>query len=199
MTKILILILFSISMTSCLNFEKIDAIYTIQKGGKGFIEYRFYNITSSEKGKKGKEEIQTLFKDIKENKALDLGDQFKLNSYKESLSYTKNKKLNGKAIGEYEDITHLLKIILGNNKQLLSKKQKFTMDWSGQILTLKIHNTSKIFNDNDAKDKKSRLIFRTEGVFLAGTNGQLSKDKKEVLYRVGSFKDVVLVIGELSK
>lgn len=182
MFKRIFLISLILLLSSCLEIEMEEVLININKGGKGTLEWNFYNISST------KEEIEELFKEVETNSAL--GNEVGFLNYKESLSYD-NKKLNGYVYGEFTDALHLFRILTEKNVEL--SQNNFHLEWSDEKLILSINNGEEEKGVEEELDK-FRIIFRTEGYFLEGTTGTISSDKKETSV---DYDNLTLIIGGL--
>ncbi|MCK5505901.1 MAG: hypothetical protein KAJ10_12115 [Thermodesulfovibrionia bacterium] len=188
-----ILFIACVLLSGCLTAEKVDLVFFIKKGGNGTVEYHVSGIRSDEEGQKAKDEINELFEDVKKNDAL--GNSLQLLNYKETVAYDEQGNLNGRVYGEFTDVTHLLRILSGHDKAELDKNEHFELRWKDGRLYIGINEGIK----DREKDDRMRIVFRTEGMFVEGTTGEISEDRKETeLHRV-NMTDLVLIIDGLEK
>jgi len=189
------------------NIEEIRFIYTIKKGGKGTVEYHMVNITPNEKGKEGKKEIGEFIKVIKSSKQ-DFFEGYGLKNLKQTIRRDKNGILNFKASGEFQDIFTFIKVLDSSCPHLLYKGRYEKIEWSNDILTIELGKDSDLDDKDNQKSKKKRgepkenlnLIFKTEGQFLKGTSGQISKDRRTTT--MSAYQDLaklVLIVGDIAE
>ena len=116
------------------------------------------------------------------------------------MSRSPSGKLNGKAYADVESVLDLIKLIFTDDRERLLPGRNYSIQWENDLLTIKLSD-SRIAQQGskDAnKDNNVTLIVRTEGRFLQGTTGEMSKDRKEVRFPPGQRNDIKLIITGLS-
>jgi hypothetical protein len=184
-------------LTSCgpdIDIKGINIIYTINKGGKGTVEAYYNDITS----KKDQSEITQLIDEVEKGE-YDLFKEYGVINRKQTIQRDKKGILNGYAYGEFKDIFTFVKVLAGSEQHLLNKNIKEKIEWSKEILTIELEHSEMTSEDSD-DDTLCSIIFKTEGRFLEGTTGLISKNRRTSTVTLKDFeKKIVLIIEGLSK
>jgi len=175
----------------------MEMVVNIKKQGAGEVVFNIYDISSTEKGKKAKKEIKDLFNDVKNKKIAKVGVKLGLKNIKTTLVYSKSKKLNGTIRGETDSVLVLAKLLFSEGNRGLVVGKEFMVQWKAGILTIKTSDPKAVKRKSTNTKDVAAFIVKTEGVFLPGTTGKISADKKET--RFTDNKNIVLIIGGLAK
>ncbi len=182
-------------LSGCLNFEKMELVVNIKKQGLGEVEYNIYDITSTEKGEKGKKEIQDLINQVKKSGGTQFSKDLGLKNPVATLVYDKSGTLNGKISGRTKSLFDLTRHLFTENREKLVKGKQFLIQWKNNILTIKLDDSN--VTARKSSDSRVSIVVKTEGIFHPGTTGKISKNRKETRFKEN--ENIVLIIGGLAE
>lgn len=152
----------------------------IKKGGNGTVRIDMLDITSRNKGEKGKQDVQKFVDALDSVSDEEMG----LTNVSRDINRDSQGRLNVVVQGEAKDVFAIVKILECSSLLRLKKDAPLAVQWDGDVLSVDLASALGNMNPMGIGPDgifPCKLVITTEGTFVGGTIGEITKDRKKLV------------------